>query len=78
MNAQWIKDQEQELQDLNQMEWKKLTIKQLKSSVTRAAIWKLSDPHKLPTFWFKKFTSLQNHIANTFSHILANPEQASE
>ena len=36
-NAQWIKDQEEELQQINQMEWKDLTVEELRVNMTRAA-----------------------------------------
>ena len=39
-DAQWIKDQEEELQQINQMEWKDLTVEELRVNMTRAANWK--------------------------------------
>ena len=33
-NAQWIKDQEEELQQINQIEWKDLTGEELRVNVT--------------------------------------------
>ena len=36
-NAQWIKEQEQELKEVIQMEWEELTVEELRSNVTRAA-----------------------------------------
>ena len=56
------------------MEWEGLTIEQLKSTVKRAANENSQGPDKLPDFWLKQVTSLQNIMANAFSHKLANPE----
>ena len=39
-DAQWIKDQEEELQQINQMEWKDLAVEELRVNMTRAANWK--------------------------------------
>ena len=36
-DVQWIKDQEEELQEINQMEWKDLTVEELRVNMTRAA-----------------------------------------
>ena len=52
-DAQWIKDQEEELQQINQMEWKDLTVEELRVNMTRAANWKSSGPDRLPNFWIK-------------------------
>ena len=49
-NAQWIKDQEEELQQINQMEWKDLTVDELRVNMTRAANWKSPGPDRLPSF----------------------------
>ena len=47
-DAQWINDQEEELQQINQMEWKDLTVEELKGNMTRAANWKSPGPDRLP------------------------------
>ena len=39
-NAQWIKEQGQEPKELIQMEWKELTVEEVRSNMTRAANWK--------------------------------------
>ena len=51
--AQWIKDHEKELQQINQMEWKDLTVEELRVNMTRAANWKSPGPDRLPNFWIK-------------------------
>ena len=43
-DAQWIKDQEEGLQQINQMEWKDLTAEELRVNMTRAANWKSPGP----------------------------------
>ena len=45
-DAQWIKDQEEELQQINQMEWKDLTHQELRVNMTRAANWKSPGPDR--------------------------------
>ena len=49
-DAQWINDQEEELQQINQMEWKDLTVEELRVNMTRAANWKSPGPDRLPNF----------------------------
>ena len=77
-NAEWIKDQEGELNDLEEMEWKEITISELKANITKAANWKSPGPDKVPNFWLKQFTSLHENLTKAISDVLANPEQAPE
>ena len=76
--AQWIKEQEQELTDLTQMEWAELTVQKLRSNVTRAANWKSLGPDKLSNFCLKQFNSLHQPFSSAFTQVLNNPEQAPE
>ena len=66
-DAQWIKDQQEELKDINLMEWKDFTVEELRVNITRAANWKSPGPDKLPNFWIKQFTSLHTSIAKAYS-----------
>ena len=63
---------------LTRQELEDLTMQQLKSDVTRTTDWKSSDPDKLHSFRLKHFTSLQNNMANAFSHTHANQEHVPE
>ena len=66
-DAQWIKDQQEELKDINQMEWKDFTVEELRVNITRAANWKSPGPDKLPNLWIKQFTSLHTPMAKAYS-----------
>ena len=68
-DAQWIKDQEGELQQINQMEWKDLTVENLRVNMTRAANWKSPGPDKLPNFCIKQFKSFHKPMAEAYSEI---------
>ena len=57
------------------MEWKDLTVEELRVSMTRAAIWKSSGPDRLPNFWIKQFKSLHKPKAEAYSEIIKDPEQ---
>ena len=74
-DAQWIKDQEEELQQINQMEWKDLTVEELRVNMTRAANWKSPGPDRLPNFWIKQFKSLHKSMAEAYSEIVKDPKQ---
>ena len=74
-DAQWIKDQEEELQQINQMEWKELTVEELRVNMTRAANWKSPGHDRLPNFWIKQFKSLHKPIAEAYSEIIKDPKQ---
>ena len=74
-DAQWIKDQEEELQQINQMEWKDLTAKELRVNMTRAANWKSPGPDRLSNFWIKQFMSLHKPMAEAYSEIIKDPKQ---
>ena len=54
-DAQWIKNQEEELQQINEMECKNLTVEELRVNMTKAANWKSPGPDRFPTFWIKQF-----------------------
>ena len=74
-NAQWIKDQEEELQQIMQMEWKKLTVEELRVNMTRAANWKSPGPDRLPNLWIKQFRSLHKPMAATYLEIIKDLKQ---
>ena len=74
-DAQWIKDQEEELPQINQMEWKDLTVEELRVNMTRAANWKSPGPDRLPNFWIKQFKSLHKSMAEAYSEIVKDPKQ---
>ena len=77
-DAQWIKDQQEELKDINQMEWKDFTVEELRVNITRAANWKSPGPDKLPNFWIKQFTSLHTPMAKAYSRIMQDPSLTPE
>ena len=66
-DAQWIKDQEEELQQNNQIEWKDLTVEELRVSMIRAANWKSPGPDRLPNFCIKQFKSLHKPMTEEYS-----------
>ena len=74
-DAQWIKDQEEELQQINWMEWKDLTVEELRVNMTRAANCKSPGPDRLPNFWIKQFKSLHKSMAEAYSKIVKDPKQ---
>ena len=74
-DAHWIKDQEEELQQINQMEWKDLTVEELKVNMTTAANWKSPGPDRFPNFWIKQFNSLHKPMAEAYSEIIKDPKQ---
>ena len=45
---------------INQMEWKDLTVEELRVNITREANWKSPGPDRLPNFWIKQFKGLHN------------------
>ena len=59
-DAEWIKDQQEELKDTNQMEWKDFTVEELRVNITRAANWKSPGPDKLPSQIFSQLVSLRS------------------
>ena len=65
-DAQWIKDQEEELQQINQMEWKDLTVEELRFNMNRAANWKSPGPNRLHNFWMKHLQSLHKPMAEKY------------
>ena len=74
-DAQWIYDQEEELQEINQMEGKDLTVEELRVNMTRAANWKSPGPDRLPNFWIKQFKSLHKPMTEAYTEIVKDPKQ---
>ena len=74
-DALWIKDQEEELQQINQMEWKDLTVEEVRVNMTRAANQKSPGPDRLPNFWTKQFKSLDKPMAEAYSEIIKDPKK---
>ena len=77
-DAQWIIDQEEEQQQINQMEWKDLTVEELRVNMTRAANWKSPGPDRLPNFWIKQFGSLHKPMTEAYFQILKDPKHTSD
>ena len=73
--TQLIKDQEEELQQINQMEWKDLTVEELRVNMTRAANWKSTGPDRLPNILIKQFKSLHKPLAEAYSEVIKDPKQ---
>ena len=69
------KDQEEELQQINQMEWKDLTVEELRVNMTRATNWKSPGSDRLTNFWIKQFKSLHKSMAEAYSKIIKDPKQ---
>ena len=57
------------------MEWKDLTVGELRVNMTRAANWKSPGPDRLPNFWIKQFESLHKSMAEAYSEIVKDPKQ---
>ena len=73
-DAQWIKDQQEELKDTNQMEWKDFAVEELRVNITRAANWKSPGPDKLPSQIFSQLVSLGS--LGQSSEVKCNPKMS--
>ena len=74
-DAQWMKYQEEELQQISQMEWKDLTVEEPRVNMTRAANWKSPGPDRLPNFGIKQFNNLHKPMTEAYSEIIKDPKQ---
>ena len=57
------------------MEWKDLTVEELRVNMTRASNWKSPGPDRLPNFWIKQFKSLHKPMTEAYSEIIKDPKQ---
>ena len=57
------------------MEWKDLTVEELRVIMTRVANWKSPVPDRLPNFWIKQFKSLHKPMAEAYLEIIKDPKQ---
>ena len=57
------------------MEWKDLTVEELRVNMTRAANWKSPGPDRLPNHWIKQFKSPHKSMAEAYSEIVQDPKQ---
>ena len=60
------------------MEWKDLTVEELRVNITRAANWKSPGPDKLPNVWIKQFTNLHTPMAKAYAQIMQDPSLTPE
>ena len=74
-DAQCINDQEEELQQINQVEWRTSPFEELTANMTRAANWKSPGPDRLPNFWIKQFKSLHKPMTEVYSKIDKDQKQ---
>ena len=57
------------------MEWKDLTVEELRVNMTRAANWKSHGPDRLPNIWIKWFRSLCKPMAEAYSELIKDAKQ---
>ena len=57
------------------MEWKDLTVEELRVNMTRADNWKSPGPDRLPSFWIKQLKSLHKPMAEAYSEIIKDQKQ---
>ena len=60
------------------MEWKDLTVEELRVNMTRTANWKSPGPDRLPNFCIKQFKSLHKPMAEAYSEIIKNSKQTQD
>ena len=58
------------------MEWKDLTVEELRVNMTRAANWKSPGTDRLPNFWIKQFKNLHKPMTEAYSEIIKDSKQA--
>ena len=57
------------------MEWKDLTVEELRVNMTRTVNWNSPGPDRLPNFWIKQFKSLHKPMAEAYSENIKVPNQ---
>ena len=57
------------------MEWKDLTVEELRVNMTRATNQKSPGADRLPNFWIKQFKSLHKSMTEAYSEIIKDPKQ---
>ena len=73
--ASWIKEQENLHRDIQEQEWKEITMEELDCTIKRANNWKSPGIDMLPNFWLKYITSLHAELVKAFNVIMNIPER---
>ena len=74
-DAQWIKDQEEELQQINQMEWKDLTVEELRVNMTSSQLENHLDLTDSPTSGSNSSRASTNPWQKHTPEIVKDPKQ---
>ena len=68
-DAQWMKDQQEELKDINQMEWKDFTVEELRVNITRQPTGSLDQTNSPTSGSSSSLASRQKNITNNAGSI---------
>ena len=76
--AEWIRREEERINEDEEQEWEVINIEELRSALTKSHKWKYPGVDKIPNFWLNCLTSTHKQMTLNFTNILQNPETAPE
>ena len=78
VEASWIREEEELHQDLQEQEWKEITVEEYQCTIMKGNNWKSPGVDKLPNFWLKYITSLHSEVVSEYNLIMKEPEKTPE
>ena len=74
-NASWIKQQENQLDEIEIQPWSPISIAEAKASIARSSNWKAPGIDKISNFWIKYLHSTHEDLTSAFNDIVLHPEK---
>jgi hypothetical protein len=75
-NAEWLKEEETEMENIPQDQWSDITIEQMKTTTSKLSNWKSAGPDQVQNFWVKYFTVIHPALTDGCNEVIKNPSQA--
>ena len=76
--AEWLAREKLRMMDKEQQMWADISIAEIEASLKKSHKWKSPGIDKIPNFWLNILSSSHKYIANTLSHVVADPSAAPE
>lgn len=73
--ADWLRQQKEEAQNQEKMEWVELEVKDIEGKLSPAANWKAPGPDRIPNFWLKRLTATHHQLTRNINEIINDPEK---
>ena len=75
-DVSWLADEEREMQEIPQDEWKDITIEQMQQTTAKLSNWKSPGPDQVQNFWIKYLTAAHPALTRICNQVITDPSKA--